>query len=205
MASDGDPTNEISVTRRVDARSGPLGARSVWRAGALALAMGALAVVLASLAIAACVSLLHFGTFLVHLGPPSEPVRRFLQMATEQLQRMGLAITLISLVLVARALEKRQLGRRLRGCLLLASGAWLGPRELEVLEGLVRGESNRSIAQRLFISEATVKTHLQHLFEKLGTKSRTAAVVEALRHGWLQLDEGGSAPFSSEGPSRRIP
>lgn len=64
----------------------------------------------------------------------------------------------------------------------------LSPRELEVLHCLARGEANRSIARRLFISEATVKTHLLHIFAKLGVSQRTAAVTEALRLGIIRLE-----------------
>jgi DNA-binding NarL/FixJ family response regulator len=66
----------------------------------------------------------------------------------------------------------------------------LSARELEVLRWLARGESNRAIARRLFISEATVKTHLLHIFAKLGQNQRTGAVTEALRRGMIRLDEG---------------
>jgi DNA-binding NarL/FixJ family response regulator len=72
----------------------------------------------------------------------------------------------------------------------------LSPRELEVLHWLARGESNRTIAKRLFISEATVKTHLLHVFAKLGQSQRTGAVTEALRRGWIHLD---GADGSSKG------
>jgi len=50
------------------------------------------------------------------------------------------------------------------------------PRELEILELIARGMSNREIADRLFVSENTVKTHCRHAFDKLGAKRRTQAV-----------------------------
>jgi DNA-binding CsgD family transcriptional regulator len=50
------------------------------------------------------------------------------------------------------------------------------PRELEILEAIASGLSNREIAQRLFVSENTVKTHSSRLFDKLGAKRRTQAV-----------------------------
>ncbi len=50
------------------------------------------------------------------------------------------------------------------------------PRELEILELIARGLSNREIGQTVFVSENTVKTHLSRLFEKLGAKRRTQAV-----------------------------
>ncbi|KIF67888.1 LuxR family transcriptional regulator [Streptomyces sp. AcH 505] len=55
----------------------------------------------------------------------------------------------------------------------------LSAREREVLELVARGTSNREIAKELFISEATVKTHLTHLYGKLGVKDRAAAVAVA--------------------------
>jgi DNA-binding CsgD family transcriptional regulator len=50
------------------------------------------------------------------------------------------------------------------------------PRELEILELIAKGLSNREIAERLFVSENTVKTHSSRLFEKLSAKRRTQAV-----------------------------
>jgi len=55
----------------------------------------------------------------------------------------------------------------------------LSPRELEVLRLVASGATNRSAARQLFISEATVKTHLLHLYEKLGVRDRAAAVAVA--------------------------
>jgi DNA-binding NarL/FixJ family response regulator len=57
----------------------------------------------------------------------------------------------------------------------------LTAREVEVLQLLAFGHTNRDIAEHLFISPDTVKTHLEHIFEKLGASDRTAAVAEALR------------------------
>ena len=48
------------------------------------------------------------------------------------------------------------------------------------------GASNREAAAKLFVSEATVKTHLLHIFEKLGVNDRAAAVSEAHRRGLIQ-------------------
>jgi DNA-binding CsgD family transcriptional regulator len=63
----------------------------------------------------------------------------------------------------------------------------LTSREVEVLELVARGSSNADIAVALFISEATVKTHLLHTFAKLGVDDRTAAVVAALQRGIIAL------------------
>lgn len=62
----------------------------------------------------------------------------------------------------------------------------LSARELEVLRQVSRGRSNREVAKELFLSEATVKTHLVHVFEKLGVDSRTGAVARARELGLLR-------------------
>jgi len=64
----------------------------------------------------------------------------------------------------------------------------LSSRELEVLGLVAKGFSNKEIAKRLHISEATVKTHLLHTFGKLGVDDRTAAVTAALERGILRLE-----------------
>ncbi|MGW0520326.1 response regulator [Crossiella sp. NPDC003009] len=61
----------------------------------------------------------------------------------------------------------------------------LSPREVEVLELVAAGVNNREAARRLFLSEATVKTHLQHIYAKLGVRDRAAAVAEGFRRGLL--------------------
>jgi DNA-binding NarL/FixJ family response regulator len=71
------------------------------------------------------------------------------------------------------------------------AGAPLGltptERELDVLRLVAQGLTNRAIARRLHVSEATVKTHLVHAFGKLGVDDRTAAVTVALERGLLRL------------------
>ena len=57
----------------------------------------------------------------------------------------------------------------------------LSPRELEIIKLIADGANNREAAAKLFISEATIKTHLIHIFEKLGVRDRAAAVAEAYR------------------------
>ena len=59
------------------------------------------------------------------------------------------------------------------------------PRELEILEAIAAGFSNREIAERLFVSENTVKTHTARLFEKLSAKRRTQAVQKAKEAGLI--------------------
>jgi DNA-binding NarL/FixJ family response regulator len=64
----------------------------------------------------------------------------------------------------------------------------LTPRELTTLRLMADGQSNKDIGISLSISERTVKTHLSHLFEKLGVTSRTEAVRVATRRGLVRLD-----------------
>ena len=59
----------------------------------------------------------------------------------------------------------------------------LSSREMEVLQLLSQGNTNKEIAKALWISEQTVKTHVAHIFDKLGTSDRTETVATALRNG----------------------
>jgi two-component system nitrate/nitrite response regulator NarL len=61
----------------------------------------------------------------------------------------------------------------------------LSPREREILELIAAGDLAPDIAKRLGLSPATVRTHLQHLYEKLGVSDRAAAVAAAMRRGML--------------------
>jgi DNA-binding NarL/FixJ family response regulator len=66
-------------------------------------------------------------------------------------------------------------------------GPELTPRELDVLRLIVGGNSNKEIGQRLFISEATVKTHINSLLSKLHVTDRTQAATTALQRGIVHL------------------
>ncbi len=68
-------------------------------------------------------------------------------------------------------------------------GPSLTPRELEVLECIVAGKSNRDIGLDLAISEATVKTHINNLLSKLGVADRTQAATTALQRGIVHLPD----------------
>ncbi|MFJ9707179.1 response regulator [Streptomyces sp. NPDC101234] len=69
-------------------------------------------------------------------------------------------------------------------------GPVLSERETEVVRLLARGHSNRAIASALFLTEATVKTHLVRIYRKLGTENRAGTVSAAVRLGLLELDAG---------------
>jgi len=79
---------------------------------------------------------------------------------------------------------------KLMGRVRQAGGKALTLREIEVLQQVSRGSSNREIAKTLRISQATVKSHLIHIFEKLGVSDRTAAVTSALEKGIFSLGNG---------------
>jgi two-component system, NarL family, response regulator len=64
----------------------------------------------------------------------------------------------------------------------------LSEREMEVLAGIAAGLNNREIGDQLDISESTVKSHLNHLFAKLGVTDRTKALVVALRRGLTRVE-----------------
>ncbi|MFI0470265.1 response regulator [Saccharopolyspora sp. 5N102] len=66
----------------------------------------------------------------------------------------------------------------------------LSAREVEILELLAQGLGNKELAKKLFISEATVKTHLVHIYSKLGVDSRMAAVSAAVERRLIRLDGG---------------
>jgi DNA-binding NarL/FixJ family response regulator len=75
---------------------------------------------------------------------------------------------------------------RLMGQVRAPAKETLSQRELEVLTLIARGSTNREAAVHLFISEATVKTHLLHIYGKLGVKDRAAAVATAFERGLLR-------------------
>ena len=85
---------------------------------------------------------------------------------------------------LAPAVASRRLGRRR-----VPAQEQLSEREVEVLQLVARGTSNRLVGRALHISEATVKTHLVHIFGKLGVSDRTAAVTVALERGILRLED----------------
>ena len=64
----------------------------------------------------------------------------------------------------------------------------LSTREIDVLQLVAKGKSNREIGRNLHISVATVKTHLNHIYDKLDVNDRTAAVTVALQSGILRLN-----------------
>lgn len=64
----------------------------------------------------------------------------------------------------------------------------LSAREIEILELVAKGLSNKEIGAQLYISAATVKSHLLHVFSKLGVNDRTQAVTEAVSRGIVRLE-----------------
>ena len=74
---------------------------------------------------------------------------------------------------------------RLMGRVRRPSDGTLSKREREVLALIADGTTNREAAKKLFVSEATIKTHLLHIYDKLGVRDRAAAVGEAYKRGLL--------------------
>jgi DNA-binding NarL/FixJ family response regulator len=70
----------------------------------------------------------------------------------------------------------------------------LSEREMEVLECVVQGMSNKEIAALLGISHQTVKNHVTSILRKFGVEDRTQAVVYALKHGWVQIRNSNLKP-----------
>ncbi len=65
----------------------------------------------------------------------------------------------------------------------------LTPREVEILDCVAQGNSNKEIAPIVDISDQTVKNHITSILRKLAVNDRTQAVIYALRHGWITLDD----------------
>lgn len=63
----------------------------------------------------------------------------------------------------------------------------LTPREIQVLRQIAGGNRNRDIAEKLFITEETVKVHIKHIMDKLGANDRTQAVAIGVRRGIIEL------------------
>ncbi len=99
---------------------------------------------------------------------------------TAALQATALGMVVLDQALAASALRSRP---HLTG----PGPEPLTPRELEVLQLLSQGLSNKSVADRLGISEHTAKFHVNAILSKLGAQTRTEAVVQAVRLGWVLL------------------
>src|ERR1700747_1289812 len=92
----------------------------------------------------------------------------------DSIRRVHIGETCVPLHLIAKLTDR-------------VSGETLSERELEVLRLMAKGKSNKEIASALFISEGTVKSHGKSIFAKLNVASRTEAVTEATRRGFLRL------------------
>ncbi|MFD8005054.1 response regulator [Streptomyces mirabilis] len=106
--------------------------------------------------------------YVLKAGPPEE---LFQAVRTAAAGSMGLAAEIVG-ELVGQVVNPEQ---------------DLSHREIEVVRLLAEGRSNRAIAEALYLSEATVKTHLVRVYRKLKVDNRAAAVSEAVRRGLLEL------------------
>jgi DNA-binding NarL/FixJ family response regulator len=106
-----------------------------------------------------------------------------------------------SYVVEDRVLEKPQVGEWLleqfEQADSVAEGDWgsmlipLSPREMEILQHIAQGKSNKEIAYELGISRQTVKNHMTSILRKLAVNDRTQAAIYALRRGWIRLQDIG--------------
>jgi RNA polymerase sigma factor (sigma-70 family) len=106
-----------------------------------------------------------------------------------------------SYVVEDRVLEKPQVGKWLldqfeqidqeAGDDLAALLVPLSPREMEILQHIAQGKSNKEIAYELGISRQTVKNHMTSILRKLAVNDRTQAAIYALRRGWIRLQDIG--------------
>ena len=69
------------------------------------------------------------------------------------------------------------------------TGTLLTEREVEILRLGAQGLNNKEISEKLFLSERTVQSALASIFQKLGVASRLEAVLQALKEGWLTMDD----------------
>jgi DNA-binding NarL/FixJ family response regulator len=74
----------------------------------------------------------------------------------------------------------------------------LSPREMEILEMVTNGLSNKEIAAKLQISQQTVKNHMTSILKKLNVEDRTQAAVNALRRGWVRIKDTNAPSIRSE-------
>ena len=106
-----------------------------------------------------------------------------------------------SYVVEDRVLEKPQVGEWLLAQFEQVEGAEadslgallvpLSPREMEILQHIAQGKSNKEIAYDLGISRQTVKNHMTSILRKLAVNDRTQAAIYALRRGWIRLQDIG--------------
>ena len=91
---------------------------------------------------------------------------------------------------VSHPLIAQKIFRRMRRQpVALDFGEHLTAREVEVLRLAAKGKSNRDIADQLGVGVRTVKGHLMNIFDKMHVSSRTEAVMEALKRGWISIEE----------------
>lgn len=104
----------------------------------------------------------------------------------ESVRRVAAGEVALAPAVAARLVEQT---RRARAPQPEQTGPALSTREGEVLRLVAQGKSNSAIGRELFIGEATVKTHLSHIFEKLEVRDRTRAVTKAMELGLLERGE----------------
>ena len=80
----------------------------------------------------------------------------------------------------------------------------LSPREVQILDNIAQGKTNKEVAYALAISEQTVKNHMSSILRKLSVNDRTQAVVYAIRQGWINVPMGQPEKKVPATPERRV-
>jgi two-component system nitrate/nitrite response regulator NarL len=81
----------------------------------------------------------------------------------------------------------------------------LSPRELTILQCLIEGDSNKSIARKIDIAEATVKVHVKAILRKIRVQNRTQAAIWGMNNGLLKRPANDSSPPSTSDENKRLP
>ena len=81
----------------------------------------------------------------------------------------------------------------------------LSPREKSILRCLIEGDSNKCIARKIDIAEATVKVHVKAILRKIRVQNRTQAAIWAMNHGALAVAQNSNAPPSGRDTDRQMP
>jgi len=91
---------------------------------------------------------------------------------------------------IAEKVFRRLLPENKVGTTIQENKAILSERELEVVKLGAKGLANKEIAKELFVGERTIQTHWRNIFNKLGVSSRTEALMDCLKRGWITLKQG---------------
>src|SRR5215813_6279656 len=117
-----------------------------------------------------------------------EGFRNTCEVAHRFAERLGMSAAVQEAQTLVRSTAARQSQDRIVGAARAGRARWpagLSDREVEILRLLAKGLSRRQVAETLFLSEHTVRHHLEHIYDKLGVSTRVAAALFVIEHGLL--------------------